>query len=273
MLATFYHSTTRNLVIAFGDLFNDIYVVRRNANGTENNRIKVPIEYSPKQKWWRMLKERDGQFKTVGAILPRISFEITSVSYDGSRKVSSVQQLFHESGGVTKQAFAPTPYIYTIELNIMVENSDDGFQILEQILPYFNPTFHVSALLVPTMGYHDDIAITLNSTSKVDDYEGEFEKIRVQTWTLSFGADMNIYGPVKDAKLIKKAIVDIHAVGGNGPVTLEEEAKTPRHVRITTEPDPLNALPTDDYGFTITIEEFDDGKKRNPVTGLDEEIV
>lgn len=273
MLATFYHSTTRNLVIAFGDLFNDIYVVRRNANGTENNRIKVPIEYSPKQKWWAMLKQRDTQFKTVGVIVPRISFEITSVSYDGTRKVSAVQQLFHDVGGVTKQAYAPTPYTYTVELNVLVDNSDDGFQILEQILPYFNPTFNVTALVIPTLGYNEDIPITLNSTSKVDDYEGDFEKMRVQTWTLSFSAEMNIYGPVQDAKLIKKAVVDIHAVGGNGPVTLAEEASTPRHVRITTEPDPLNATPESDYGFTIVIEEFDDGKKRNPVTGLDEEIV
>ena len=267
--APFYHSATRNLVIAFGQLFNNISVVRKQTDGAEYERFKVPLEYGPKQKWWVVMKEEATNLKRVRVKLPRMSFEIVNMTPDNPQQLNPIHQLVRSVDGDYQVAYAPVRYTYVFELNIMTQNADDGFQIIEQILPYFAPTYTVSVNTLPGLDQVDNIPITLAAFNKVDDYEGSFEQLRLQTWSLVFNVRSTIYGPVSEAKLIKKAIVDIHNVGGSGPVTDKEVERTPRHVRIITEPDPLNADPNDDFGFSISITEYDDSKKRDPVTGND----
>lgn len=265
----FYHSITRKIVVAFGNMFNNISLIRRNTAGVEVERMKVPIEYGPKQKWWAVLQEDPAKLKVTRIILPRIGFEIVSMQYDTNRQLNPLQKMLTSIDGDYRVTYTGTPYLYTVELNIMTQNSDDGFQIVEQILPYFTPTQTVSINSIPLINHKDDVPMTLTSVQKVDDYEGSFERLRVQTWSLTFNVRAVLYGPVVEAKLIRKAIVDIHSVSGSGDITPEEMASTPRHVRITTEPDPTDAEPEDDYGFSINIQEFDDNKRRDPVTGTD----
>lgn len=261
MFKPFYNQTTRNTVIAFGDLFNKMFIVRRNPNGTENRRISVPIEYAPKQKWYRKVKELEtrGSTERSDVLLPRLSFEISNVVPDLQRRVQIPQRLYNTIGGITKQVFAPTPYKYQFELNLMTENSDDGFQIIEQILPYFNPTFNLSVNSLPDIGYTEDFPLTLNNIIKNDEFSGDFETVRLQTWTLTFDMKVNIYGPITDAALIRKALTHLHVVDDNGDgtgrITTEQEDGAPIRVIIKTEPDPIDALPTDDYGYSITITE------------------
>lgn len=275
MFATFYHNTTRNTVIAFGNLFNNIYYVKYNKNGTENRRIKVPIDYSPKQKWWRAVKETgsgtDNEFKSSARILPRMSFEITNIQPDFERKSQLARNLYNTSEGIPKHIFAPTPYKYSFELNVMVENSAEGFQIIEQILPFFNPTLNVTVNSLPEIGYKEDLSLTLNSVIKNDEYSGDFETMRIQTWSISFDMRINLYGEIKDANLIKKAITHINIVNtngdGSGEITQEQMDESAIDVIINTEPDPLNADPQSDYGFSISVEYPDSPVEFDPETG------
>lgn len=265
----YYHSTTRNLVIAFGNLFNDIWLVRKNAYGNEAERMKVPIGYGPKQKWWVVQKEDPSNVKRVRLSLPAMGFEITSLGYDSSRQLNPIQKIVNTVDGDYQVTYVGTPYSYLFELNIITQNSDDGFQIVEQILPYFTPTQMVTVRSLPQLDHRDDVPVTMISVNKQDDYEGSFERLRFQTWSLAFNMRTFLYGPVKEAKLIRKASIDIHVTPGNGPVTPQDIDRTPRHIRIVTEPNPLTAEPEDDYGFTITTTEYDDNRKRDPVSGLD----
>lgn len=247
----FYHSTTRNLVVAFGDFFNDMFVVKFKADGTEAFRQKVPIEYAPKNKWYRVLKQRENEFKSVANNLPRFSFEILSMNYDSNRNMQLVNPMLADG----HRTLSPVPYNYDINLYASVANSDEGFQLMEQIVPFFKPTFNLTAKIIPELGYEEDVPLTLKSVSKEDEYEGDFEAIRFQTWTFSFEAEMNVWNRVSESKLIRKAITDIHSVDGSGKITSEEISETPSHITITTALNPLNAEPEDDYGFSISIEE------------------
>lgn len=276
MLGThFNHSTTRNFIVAFGDLFNNIILTREDNATKEQLRMVVPIEYAPKQKWWTAYKEDPATSKHVRTIMPRMSFEITSLNYDASRKLSTLNRQHKHMSGPNSGAlstYQSVPYQIALNLYIGVLNSAEGFQIVEQILPFFTPNFTVTINALPELGITDDVAIALNSVSKDDDYEGGFEKLRIQTWTLNFFAKLNYYGVVRDAKPILDVQSDIHIVPGADAIVPSDVGSTPRNVRVNVTPNPSNALPTDDYGFSSTVEMFDDGKIYDPITGNDIDI-
>ena len=157
----------------------------------------------------------------------------------------------------------PVPYNVDFELAIMAKNQDDGLQILEQILPFFQPMFNITLNLQEAIGETKDFPVTLNSVVSEDDYEGDYTTLRTLIYTLSFSAKTYVYGPVSDVtdKLIKKAIVDTAA---------DSKRTAAREMRYTVQPDPLTADPDDNFGFNELYSEFSDGKSRNPVTGNDE---
>ena len=265
MLGTYsYNEIFRKTVVAFGTLFNNIEIKRTSGSKTEV--MKVPLAYGPKEKFLARLRQV-GDLTTKDAIqitLPRISFEISGFSYDTTRKVSPTQVLRHvQSDGKTKKSFMPVPYNVDFELAIMSKNHDDGLQILEQILPFFQPFFNITINLVPELGESKDFPVSLNSVSYEDDYEGDYTTRRTLIYTLSFTAKTYLYGPVTDTtdKLIKKAIVD---------TALDSKRTAPREQRYTVTPDPITADPDDNFGFNELFSEFTDGLSRNPVTGNDE---
>ena len=265
MLGTYsYNEIFRKTVVSFGTLFNNIEIKRTSGSKTEV--MKVPLAYGPKEKFLARLRQV-GDLTTKDAIqitLPRISFEISGFSYDTTRKVSPTQVLRHvQADGKTKKSFMPVPYNVDFELAIMSKNQDDGLQILEQILPFFQPFFNITINLVPELGESKDFPVSLNSVSYEDDYEGDYTTRRTLIYTLSFTAKTYLYGPVSDTtdKLIKKAIVD---------TSLDAKRTAPREQRYTVEPDPITADPDDNFGFNELFSEFTDGLSRNPVTGNDE---
>ena len=158
----------------------------------------------------------------------------------------------------------PVPYNLGFELAIISKTQEDGLQIIEQILPYFQPHYNLPIKLLEEMNESKDVPVVLNSIDYEDDYEGDFSTRRAIIYTLTFTVKTYLYGPVSDAKIIKKAIVD-YATSTN--VNL-----APREVRYTVEPDPDTADADDDFGFGETKEEFTDMKQRNPVSGVDEDI-
>ena len=222
-----YHEIFRKTIVAFGTLFNNIELRR------QDEVMKVPLAYGPKDKFLARLDQvPDPTNKRVQITLPRIGFEISGVSYDPTRKVAPTQKIKIPSTSTkNKQMFMPVPYNISFELAIISKNQDDGLQILEQILPVFQPHYNLSIKLVPSMGETKDVPIVLQNIDYEDSYEGDFATRRAIIYTLQFTAKTFLYGPVTESKIIKKANVDYY--------TSVDTAKAPREVRYQATPTSL----------------------------------
>jgi hypothetical protein len=206
--AHFYNRTIRKIVVAFGTLFNDIYMIRYNkAQTTEYERIKVPLAYAPKEKFIQFITADPTQTKSINVKLPRIGFEMDGITYDPSRKQMSTMQNFSLAANKTLNTqYTPVPYNFDFTLSIYVRNTEDGAQILEQILPFFTPDFTVTVDLIPSMNQKYDMPIILNSVSPEVDYEGDGMTTRTIVWTLTFTVKSWIFPPVKTGgDIIKSA--------------------------------------------------------------------
>lgn len=208
----FYHATVRKSVAVFGTLFNNITVARKKGDGSIVNQVKVPLAYGPKQKFLSRLNIETGQDASVAIKLPRISFEITGIDIDTTKKLQKRVQLNEPTTGVSisrKTINQFVPYNIAMQLNIMAKNQDDGLQILEQILPYFQPEFTVSIKPIDDFtSFKQDVPIVLNSVSFDDQYEGDYNSRRVLIYTLDFNMKMSFYGPVAESKVIRKINID-----------------------------------------------------------------
>jgi|TARA_B110000211_G_scaffold234931_1_gene307511 hypothetical protein len=260
MFQYFYHERIRKSVATFGTLFNNIHVQRTGSNGAVISQTKVPLSYAPKDKYLERIRENPSLIDNtkVALKLPRISFEITSLAYDPERSLPKSNNYNKAYGGSNTQAtkiYAPAPYTIFFQLNIYAKLQDDALQIVEQILPYFNP--HYNLTLKPFELHPDikeDVGITLQSVSFQDDFEGSLEQRRTIIYTLDFGMKVNFHGPFRSNNIINKAITDIYfdktnylAGDSDGLV-----------VRSTIEPNPLNASPFSDFGFTTTVDYYED---------------
>lgn len=265
MLGTYtYNEIFRKSVVAFGTLFNNIEI-RRKTSSDNYEYMKVPLAYGPKQKFLARLRQV-GDLTTQDSAqitLPRISFEISAFGYDPMRKVSPTQRVRTAVGDDMQKAFMPVPYNVDFELAILAKNQDDGLQILEQILPYFQPSFNISVTLNEQLQEKKDFPVTLNSISYEDDYEGDYTTRRTLIYSLSFTCKTYLYGPVTEGEdsFIKKVIVD---------TALDSKPTAAREVRYTVTPDPITADADDNFGFNELFSEFTDGLSRNPASGNDE---
>ena len=221
---TYYHETIRKYVAVLGTLFNDINIQRRNSAGAIVEQIKVPITYEARDKL--ILRTRavvaDG---SVAATLPRMGFVMNGITYDGTRKLNTVGQVFAantaSSSNLLKQ-YNPVPYNFDFVLTAMVDNAEDGAQIFEQIVPFFTPEFTVSVTLIADMNIKPDIAIVLNSTSTEDSYEGELTVRREIIWGFNFVMKGYIYPDIKSGTVTKEVIVNLR--------TPADEAEVPEYI-------------------------------------------
>ena len=213
MLGTyFYHEILRKTVISFGTLFNDIRIRHKDSKSSISE-VRVPLAYGPMQKFLARLEQQAELNRAVQITLPRMSFETNNISYDPTRK-AGVTQTFKASDGTNlKKVFMPVPYNVGFELNIMTKLNDDALQIVEQILPYFQPSFNLTVDLVEAIGEKRDIPVVLDSITFQDDYEGDFSSRRALIYTINFTAKTYLFGPIADTTegLIKKVQVDYHS--------------------------------------------------------------
>ena len=261
----FYHETIRNIVIAFGTMFNDIQLIRKDNSGTITQTMKVPLAYGPREKFLVRLREDADLTKQVAITLPRIGFEIKNLAYDSARKMSRVQRFKKVKGANTKQLdtqYMPVPYNLEFELYIMAKQSDDALQIVEQILPYFQPDYALTINDMSDMGISRDIPIVLNSIGYEDSYDGDFTTRRALIYTLSFTTKFYLYGPVTSAKVIKTVQVDQY--------TDLPDQSPKREQRYKVVPNPTSADADDDFGFSETTSFFQDAQNFNPETGEDD---
>ena len=261
----FYHETMRKVVVAFGTIFNNINIVRTNSSGATVQSMKVPLAYGPKQKFLTRLREDPNLNKKVALTLPRIGFEISGISYDPSRKLNSVQKIKKTNdstdGKTLSSQFMPVPYNMDFELVVMAKQSDDALQIVEQILPFFQPDYTITLNDNSSMGTTRDVPIILSNVTYADEYEGSFEDRRVITYTLSFTAKFYLYGPVTDQKVIKSVQVDQYT---DMPINAPK-----REQRYNVTPSPASADADDNFGINETTSFFEDAKNYDEVTGTD----
>lgn len=209
----FYYQLTRKYVILFGNMFNNISIVRTNSiTNAELERFRVPIVYAPKEKYFARLKADPDLNRPIQAILPRMSFELVGFSYDSTRKQNSLLRNPKANNASQVDAqYMGVPYDLSFDLQIYARNVDDGTHIVEQILPYFNPDYTVTIDSVPQMGFLKDVPIILNSVSNVIEHEGNFDAVRYVSWTLNFTMKAHFYGPVTATKIIRRANTYIKA--------------------------------------------------------------
>ena len=262
---SFYHETIRKVIVAFGTMFNEISIIRKNNSGVVIQSMKVPLAYGPRQKFLARLNEDPNLSKQVAVTLPRIGFEIQNISYDATRKLNRVQKFKKVKGSDAKRLdtqYMPVPYNLDIQLYILSKSSDDALQIVEQILPYFQPDYTITINDMVDMGIKRDVPMILNSIGYEDDYQGDFETRRSIIYTLEFTAKFYLYGPVTSSKIIKTVQIDQYT---------DMPDKSPsREQRFTVTPDPSSADADDNFGFNETSSFFQDSKDFNPETGTDE---
>ena len=217
---TYYHQTIRKYVAVFGTLFNDINVVRRDASDVIKEQIKVPIAYSPRDRWILRLRRARGVSGTDEAVamsLPRMGFDLTGIAYDGTRKLNTLGQVYsaNTAAGTSTlmKQYNPVPYNFDFSLYSMVSNAEDGAQIFEQIVPFFTPEFTVTVNLIPSMNIAPDVTMVMNGVTIEDNYEGDFQATREIIWTLTFTMKGYIYPDVKTGSVVKTVIVNLRMPG------------------------------------------------------------
>ena len=314
---TYYHQTIRKYVAVFGTLFNDINVVRRDASDVIKEQIKVPIAYSPRDRWILRLRRARGVSGTDEAVamsLPRMGFDLTGITYDGTRKLNTLGQVYsaNTAAGTSTlmKQYNPVPYNFDFSLYSMVSNAEDGAQIFEQIVPFFTPEFTVTVNLIPSMNIAPDVTMVLGGVTIEDNYQGDFQSTREIIWTLTFTMKGYIYPDVKTGSVVKTVIVNLRMPGdvdsdvsepeyiitedsttfSTNYLLLDADAGSPNATglmkvlnessseavgaagiksRYTVTPGPGDATANDDFGFTETMEFFNDNIDTNLATGLD----
>ena len=266
----FYHKQIRNAVIAFGTIFNNINIRRTDSSGNPLQVIRVPLSYAPKEKFIARLDQQadlTGDDSKVAITLPRMSFDVTGYAYDPSRKLNKNQRISvakNTSGDekTLNTQYMPVPYDVSFDLNVFVANSDDGLQVIEQILPYFQPDYTVTMIMDRSyMDTKRDIPFILESVDYEDSYTGALTNLRRINYTLKFTAKIYLYGPIGSSAIIRKSSVDSY--------TDTADQNPYRSERVTVTPNPTGADKDDTYTYTETLEFFTDAKNYDEETGND----
>ena len=303
----FYHQTSRKMVVGFGTLFNTLEVQRTNSSGDVTEVLKIPLSYGPKDKMLTRISADPNLNPKVALTVPRMGFELTSMTYDSARKLNTMNRNVAKGTTGLKKQFSPVPYNWEFSLYIFVKNAEDGTQILEQILPFFTPEFTVSMTLISSMSVKHDIPLVLNSVTSEDTYEGDFATRRSIIWTLSFTMKGYLYPNIVDnAKVITDVTVDTHlmseavsaepvyiisedstAYTTNNLILNSHEVDDATRIRILSEasqeaaaagatvsranvvPVDTDALDDEDFGFSETFSFYPQGVTYDPVSGTD----
>ena len=252
----FYHKKTRIAVAIFGKLFNNIYVLRTNSNNDVISQVKVPLSYAPKAKFLERIRSQPDldTDQSVAIKLPRMSFEITAIAYDNARQLPKVSNFATVGTDNTNRQkfFSPVPYNINFQLNIYAKTQDDALQIVEQILPTFNPQYSLTikpfSTEFPT--FKEDVPIIIEGVGFQDDFEGEVAQRRTIIYNMEFQMKLNYYGNIGTSDIIRtsKARIFQPQVGVRDS---DEQIEL-----ITVTPNPLNTigLADSDFGFTDTIQ-------------------
>lgn len=238
----FYHGITRKIIVGFGSLFSNIRIERKK-DGETMQTLAIPIAYAPKEKWLVRIEQDPSLQNHTYTTLPRLSFEITDMNYDASRKTTRMSSIAVGDGESSiSKLYAPVPYNIGISLYALTKTQEDALQIVEQILPYFTPDYTMSLKAIPNSNIVMDVPIILEGVTMQDDYDGDFETRRFVTYTMNFTLKANFYGPLTNGKIINTTLVDLNLITADGD----------QLVAINTGlGDPLTGLKTDSWNEKI----------------------
>ena len=260
MFEYFYNEIFRSVIIGFGSLFNGIEIKKGDSI------IKVPLAYGPTQKFLARMQQEADLNKPVSITLPRMSFEFLGLQYDSTRKSTQTQTIINQTpdGANVKRNYLPVPYNMRFELSIMTKLNDDMLQIIEQILPYFQPAYQLPINFLGNLKEKRDVPINLDNISMEDDYEGNFDTRRALIYTLSFTAKTTLFGPITDVtgSIVKKVAIG-YVAGSREAGRAPERSVTYRTVARATKDytGDVRTLLAEDVDLLETIIEVDDGTK------------
>ncbi len=277
----YYHEIMRKSIVSFGTLFNNIHIKHYDGQTDDVvDEMRVPLAYAPRQKFLARLTQQSDLNKAVAISLPRMSFEMTSLTYDGTRKTGMTQtfRAVDTASSTMRKVYMPVPYNIGFELNVYCKLNDDALQIVEQILPFFQPSLNVTIDLVKSIGEKRDVPLILQNISFTDDYEGNYETRRALVYTFTFTAKTYMFGPIADTTdgLIRKVQLDYYSDTNTRTASREMryriESKAKKDYNedgyIDQLDDPL-IPPGDDFGFTESREFFGDSKDYSPTRKVD----
>ena len=265
MFEYFYNEIFRSVIIGFGSLFNGIQIQHKDENDSTFSVIKVPLAYGPTQKFLARLKQNPDLNAPVQITLPRMSFEFTNLAYDSSRKSTQTQTVVYTSsdGTETKKGYLPVPYNMTITLSIYTKLNDDMLQIIEQIVPYFQPGYTLPIKFLGNLNEVINVPVQLDNIDMSDDYEGNFDTRRALIYTLTFTAKTYVFGPLKDVSsdIIKKVSIG-YVAGSTSGNSYERDVTYQVTPRAVKDYDGVVAtLLSENVDMVETIIDVDDGTK------------
>ena len=278
----FYHQIFRKSIIAFGTCFNNILVKRKSPDRKSKESLEVfkcPIQYGPYQKYLAMIAaEPTPERQSMQISLPRMSFEIKGLNYDGTRKLTPTQMARTvpaegkdaEGKPIQYSQYMPVPYNLEIELAILSKNQDDGLQVLEQILPQFHPSLNVSIVVIDETHEERDIAVVLNGVGYQDDYEGDYSTRRTLIWTLNFTVKTYLFGPVSAQRDIRKVTIDYRSDIVKRPAEMRYTAEAASTLEPPVPRDEIDPSKEGTYKVVETYEDFYAGD--NDFFGLDGDL-
>lgn len=263
----FYHQIIRKMVVVFGSIFNDMSIERTDTAGNVTTIIKVPIQYSVKEKMLARLQDDPDIDRPYSALLPRLSFEITDIVPDRNRSIPAINRMVTKSSDPNKlrRMYTPAPYDIKFQLHVYVKNQEDGTKLIEQILPFFRPDWTANIELINdgNMVESRDIPFILNSISNQDVYSDDFKQRRILIYTLDFTCHTYFYGPIQERPIIKFSTVDVYMgmPGDPGANTPFEEYTVQPGLTANGQPTTNVAESVawsvisidDDYGFCETL--------------------
>ncbi len=256
------------MTIAFGQIFNNIQIKRKDSSDNVVQTIRVPLAYAPKEKFLTRLDQQPSLDEREFSItLPRMGFEITGITYDGTRKLTRIQKYktvkTGADGKVLNYNYTPVPYNISYNLYSFTATAEGGLQIIEQILPFFQPDYTVTVNAIPELNIKRDVPIVLNSVQYEDSYSGDFSQRRAVVYTLGFTAKTYLFGPANTSKVIKEVQTDLYSD--------TDTTNKAREERIIVVPNPTSADADDDFGFSETRSFFQDADDYDPESGTDKE--
>lgn len=248
---TYYHKTTEKAIVAFGNLFANIYVERTDKDGNVIRRFQVPVSYAPKEKFLARAEQQpnvDEQKEELS--LPRLAFEITGINRDPSRQMNAMQKRKALVNGEVNSSYAPVPYSLGVTLYAVAKTQSDALQLFEQIIPTFTPTYTVTMKAMPELNLTDDLPVTLDSVSMEDNYDAKFEERRLVMFIFNFTLQLNYFGYVTAGpqSIIKRTEVTFYSQ----PEMTDSEALE----GVNTQVNPFDANVTDTYTILTEIEGF-----------------
>lgn len=250
----FYHKRVRSCVALFGSMFDDIHILRTNNSGKVLSQVKVPLSYAPARSFIERLEEMsqgESAERRVALKLPRMSFEIVSITYDAQRQLPKLNHFTVSDGNQSADKyFVGVPYIISFQLSVYARSQDDALQVVEQVLPYFAPQYTLSVKPFADLpDIKEDVPISLSSIDFQDDFEGPIEQRRTIIYNMTFDMRVNFYGPENTSSIIREVNTNINFIDNNDESTFVE------NIQVT--PNPIDVSPDSDYGFSVSINDND----------------